>query len=92
MTDTIIMSIIGALIIGTIMVIISVRKALKNPEEFQKQSDVAYEKLNNIKTSVTGNSLSWEEAKKQAAAQIELENQIKTQKKVERLAKKQKKD
>lgn len=92
MTNTIIISIIGALIIGTIMVIISVRKALKNPEEFQKQSDVAYEKLNNIKASVTGNSLSWEEAKKQAAAQIELENQIKAQKRAEKLAKKQKKN
>lgn len=84
----IVASIIAAVVFGAIVTVISVRQTLKNPEKFQKESDEAYKKLNKIKTNITGNSLTWEEARKQAEAEIAAEEAKKAAKKA---AKKNKK-
>lgn len=73
--------IIISLIFGIIMTIINVRKALKNPEEYQKMTDETYEKMDVIKKDFTKNTISWEDAKKQAAAEIAMEEQKKQEKK-----------
>ena len=81
MGQAILTSIIGTIIIAIILTGIMVYKALKNPEKFQKESEATYKQINNMKSSVFGNTLSWEEAKKQAAEQLELERQKKEEKK-----------
>lgn len=79
-----------SIIFGVIVTIISIRKALKNPEQYQKMSDEAYAKINDMKKTMTNNTISWEDAKKQAAAELALEEQIKSEKKAAKLAKKNK--
>lgn len=90
MDQTFWIGILISIIFGIIVTIISVRKALKNPEQYQKMSDEAYTKINDIKKTMTNNTISWEDAKKQAAAELALEEQIKAEKKAAKLAKKNK--
>lgn len=81
----IVTSIIITVVMVTILTIINVYSALKHPEKYQKMSDEANKKIDEIKTSVV-NNVSWEEAKKQAAIEIELEEQRKAEKKAAKQA------
>lgn len=84
MEKQILISIIFTVVLALVLSTITVIRVLKNPEKFEKESEGAYQKLNEMKTSFMGSSLSWEEAKKQAAAELELEKQMKEQKRAEK--------
>lgn len=81
MDNPIVVAILFSVIVGIIMVIVNVVSALKHPEKYQKMTDDAYKKINNAKESVKSNTISWEDAKKQAAAELEMEKQMKAAKK-----------
>lgn len=81
-------SIIVTVVMVIILTIINVYSALKHPEKYQKMSDEANKKIDEIKTSVT-NNVSWEDAKRQAAIEIEIEEKIKAEKKAAKQAAKQ---
>lgn len=81
MDNPIVVAILFSVIVGIIMVIVNVVSALKHPEKYQKMTDDTYKKINNAKESVRSNTISWEDAKKQAAAELEMEKQMKAARK-----------
>lgn len=87
MNEAIIGAISISVLFGMIMVIINVRKALKNPEQYQKMTDDVYKQLGQAKDNMK-KSISWEDAKKQAQAEIAYKDELKRKKKEEKKQKK----
>ena len=79
-----------SVVFGIVVTIINVRKALKNPEAYQKMTDETYAKIDAVKKDFTKNTISWEDAKKQAAAELAIEKAKKEAKKAAKAAKKNK--
>lgn len=81
MQEAIITSLIFMFIVAIVVSIITVIRVKKNPEAFEKQSNAINEQLSSMKESMTGNRITWEEAKRQAAAELAAEAKIKEEKK-----------
>lgn len=88
MQGVIISSLIIILLVGVVISIMTIIEVRKNPEKFKKQSDEMNEQISNMKTSFLGN-ISWEDAKRQAAEQLELEAKLKADKKAAKKNKQQ---
>ena len=81
MQEAIITSLIFILIVAVIVSVITMIKVKKNPEAFEKQSKEVNKQLSSMRQTMLGNKISWEEAKKQAAAELEAKAKIKEEKK-----------